>query len=251
MDLQADQRYELNEVGWWANWAGMTWLTQKAYIMRSREFKETFFNRAGFVAMEPDWPGIVSKMQSIFGQENLRPCIHVQQTDEFSALRAGLAARAYVVVDKMLVMEMRKPSFQVNPEIKVELTKKEEVKEWCEAYLQSFYGDLELLGPSLEIVRRCMKRKEINFVSAKYEESTVGTLATYKSQDVVGVYCVGTTPRFRKKGVANTMMRFANDISSDDGTLILQTMLSDGLEDFYQKMGLVKRYAKEVFSGRS
>jgi predicted GNAT family acetyltransferase len=250
LDLCVDERYELNEVGWWANWAGMTWLTQKAYIMYSGEFKEPFFNRAGFVGMESEWSGILSKMQSIFVRQNLRPCIYVQQTEEFSDLRAGLAARAYVVADKMFVMEMRRPSFQVNHEIRVGVTREEEAKEWCEAYLQSFYGDLELLTPTLEIVLRSMKRKAISFVSAKYEESVVGTLVTYRSQDVVGVYCVGTIPGFRKKGVANTMMQFANDISSDVGTMILQTMLSDGLEDLYQKMGMAKSYAKEVFMGR-
>jgi predicted GNAT family acetyltransferase len=146
-------------------------------------------------------------------------------------------------------MEMRTPTFQGNPGIAVERTKQEDAEEWCKAYLQAFYGNLELFNPTLEIIRRSMKQEGVTFVSARIEKSIVGTLVMYKKQDVFGVYCVGTVSRFRKKGVANTMMEFANDVSRDArATMILQTMLSDKVEDLYIKLGLVPVYRKEVFA---
>ena len=248
MDAGVDERYELNEIEWWAHWAEVTWLTQKTYVMQSLNFKEAFFNRAGFVGAEADWTEVISEMELVFENRNLRPCIYLPVTDDFPMLGERLVGRGYHIADRMSVMEMRKPSFQVNSEISVEVIKPVDVKKWCEAYLWSFYGDLELLSPTLEVVRKSMESRNVSFVSALHERSIVGTLAMYKSREIVGIYCVGTMPSFRKMGVANTVMRFASDISKEAGaTMILQTMLSDNVERLYLKMGLVERYGKEVY----
>jgi GNAT superfamily N-acetyltransferase len=255
LDPRADTRYELNELGWWSNWAGVAWLSPKSYVMKSEVFNEPFFNRAGFIEMEPGWAEILTKMESDFENRNLDRHIYVQDTQEFSVLRERLRKEEeYAVIDKMSVMEMRAPSFRSNPEVAVERTKQEDAEEWCEAYLQAFYGNLELFSPTLEIVRRSMKQEGATFVSARIAKSIVGTLVMYTKEGVLGIYCVGTRPRFRKKGVANTMLAFANDVSRHAGaTMILQTMLSDRVEGLYIKLGLVPVYRKEVFArqGRS
>jgi ribosomal protein S18 acetylase RimI-like enzyme len=245
----ADVRYELNELEWWSNWAGVTWISPKAYVMRSEEFSEPFFNRAGFIEMEVGrWAETVREMESIFDSHGLLPYIYVQETQDFSVLREALG-KNYAVVDKVSVMEMRSPSFQSNPDVLVERAREEDSREWCEAYLQSFYGSLELIEPTLEIVQRSMGKEGVSFVMARIGMSVAGTLVMYRKQDVLGVYCVGTVPRFRRKGVANTMLEFAQNVSRDAGaTMILQTMLSDGAEGLYIKMGLVSVYRKEIFA---
>ena len=248
MDAGVDVKYELNEIEWWAHWVEVTWLTQKTYMMQSPNFNEAFFNRAGFIAAEADWPEIIPKMEFVFEHRNLRPCVYLPVTDDFSTLGERLVARGYRITDRMSVMELRKPSFQVNPEISVEVTRPPDAKKWCEVYLRSFYGDLQLLSPTLEVVRKSMESRNVSFVSALHERSIVGTLAMYKSREIVGIFCVGTMPSFRKMGVANTVMRFASDISKEMGaTMILQTMLSDNVERLYLKMGLVASYRKEVY----
>jgi GNAT superfamily N-acetyltransferase len=244
----ASERYELNEANWWANWTSFVWLTDKAYLMRSQELNEPFFNRAGFVAAEPGWSKTLLEAESIFRAKRLRPCFFVQDTEEFTHVKKWLLSRGYVVGDTMSVMKMRRSSFHLKSEAAVELTTRGGVEEWVRAYLLSFYGNTKLLDPTLRIMRRVVRLKEATVVSAKYRGATVGTLIMHRTGSTTGVYCVGVVPRYRSRGIARGMVRFAHESSRAAGSeLILQTMLSDESEGFYTKMGFGRCYSKTVF----
>ncbi len=192
---------------------------------------------------------MISRIESVFKKLKLLPFIYVQETGEFVGLKTELVARGYVIADSMSVMEMHQPTFRVNDEIEVVTVEPAYLRQWSETYLLSFYGETGLLNFVLRIARRIAKRKEVSLVLAKHRGSIVGTLALCDSQDVIGAYCVGTVPAFRSKGVANAMIHFAYDFSRNAGRrLILQTMLSDGAEGLYVRMGLRRRYLKSVFT---
>jgi N-acetylglutamate synthase-like GNAT family acetyltransferase len=243
----ANKRYELNEANWWANWTNSVWLTRKAYLMRSRQLDEPFFNRVGFVAPESRWSETVSEAESMFRAGHIRPCFFVQDTEEFTDVREELLSRGYTVSDTMSVMEKER-SLHFKPKTAIEMTTKGGVEEWCRAYLLSFYGNTRLLDPTLRIMQRVVKLEEATVVSARYRGATVGTLIMYRRGSTTGVYCVGVVPRYRASGIAASMMGFAHESSRATGSeLILQTMLSDGSEGFYAKMGFSRCYSKSVF----
>jgi GNAT superfamily N-acetyltransferase len=58
-------------------------------------------------------------------------------------------------------------------------------------------------------------------------------------RDFLGVYCVGTLPESRGRGIATSMLRAAEDYGAKLGCryLTLQTVLSDGVTTMYIGQG--------------
>ena len=66
--------------------------------------------------------------------------------------------------------------------------------------------------------------------------------------DWMGVYCVGTVPESRRKGIANEMMRESESIAHSRGCryLTLQTIESDGVTPMYQKLGYQIQFQRDI-----
>ena len=240
---------ELNEIGWWSSWASVSWLSKYTYIMLSKEFREPFFNRAGFVTGEENTVSLVEEAESRFRDDFLDAYLYLQDTEEFASLRGSLVSKGYRIVDGMSVMEMRTPSFDVNHDLVVKVIDEDECEEWSKTYLSSFYGSLELLDPVVRIVRRTIGGKGVSFITAAFHGSTVGTSALYVSDGVAGVYCVGTVPAFRKTRVATSVVEFAHRIAQKSGSkLTLQTIHSDNVESLYMKVGFERKYTKSLLT---
>jgi GNAT superfamily N-acetyltransferase len=162
----------------------------------------------------------------------------------------GVLRRAgYRVVDSMSVLELGRPSFNTNDSIAVRAVKSSSQQDWSRAYLQSFYGDTKLLPHVKRIVKRLSGLRDVVLLEAALRGRTAGVLAVQRSKGLAGVYCVGTLPRFRRMGVAGTLITAAGRIAEEEGRrLILQTLESDRAETFYLRGGFRKLYAKKVLS---
>ncbi|MDG6996144.1 MAG: GNAT family N-acetyltransferase [Nitrososphaerota archaeon] len=66
--------------------------------------------------------------------------------------------------------------------------------------------------------------------------------------DWMGVYCVGTVPESRHKGIANEMMYMSESIALSRGCkyLTLQTIESDGVTPMYQKLGYQIQFQRDI-----
>ena len=66
--------------------------------------------------------------------------------------------------------------------------------------------------------------------------------------DWMGVYCVGTVPESRHKGIANEMMYMSESIALSRGCkyLTLQTIESDGVTPMYQKVGYQIQFERDI-----
>ena len=74
-------------------------------------------------------------------------------------------------------------------------------------------------------------------------------MAMFRTRGIVGAYCVGTVPEFRKKGVATALLARARQIATEEGrSLILQTLNSDGVLQFYLRRGFEVIYSKKVLT---
>ena len=65
----------------------------------------------------------------------------------------------------------------------------------------------------------------------------------------MGLYCLGTLPEHRDKGVATAMIKASLDISRQNGNdcIFVQTLADEGLEKFYLKLGFKQVYEKVIF----
>lgn len=244
--LSDDAGFELNEIGWWSQWADIEWLDEDTYVFFSSEFDEYFFNRAGFVRVTKNAAQSIASIEKEFRKRERVAHVLVQRG--YPRLSGLLSDKGYRITDKMIVMEMSSPSFNVNSEIELDVGSTVNLKDWAEIYLTSFYGEMELERPVLRILERISGTKETSLVLARIGRDPVGCLVLFRSEKLCGVYCVGTRPEFRRRNVASTMLEGAYRLSAREGRRpILQTMSSDSLESFYTKLGFKTAYLKDLF----
>jgi hypothetical protein len=69
-----------------------------------------------------------------------------------------------------------------------------------------------------------------------------GCAALYSKEGVIGMYCLGTVPQLRGKGVAMDILK-----SAVSKNLFLQTLGSEGLLPFYRKVGFTVACTKKIY----
>jgi len=236
---------ELNELGWWSHWARLSWLSKSCYRLSSREFREPLFNHAGFLEAKTKPNELVTLAESKYLGEGVDPAFFLQRLPEYARTRKLLLRRGYNITDRFLVLRLvgaiPKP---VGVTCRVVGTEK--LDEWCDTYLRAFYGELSLLKSVVGSVKKALEEGRTSLVLASVRRKPAGTLAIYRRRGLSGVYCVGTIPEFRGRGVATALLRRAKEVTDSGTTLTLQTFLSDSLESFYYKRGFELAYSKDV-----
>lgn len=83
-----------------------------------------------------------------------------------------------------------------------------------------------------------------------YEKSMSSCVALYEKNSVLGLYCLGTIPKMRKKGFAKSLIKFAltevNRRKLD--FLMLETYERDNLLEFYSSLGFREIFQKKIYT---
>ena len=235
---------ERNEVAWWSNWATVTWLGENTWVMTSEYFDEYFLNRGGFLECE----GVgrhIRKAEELLVKRGATPCFFVQESCKANLRRLG--AEGYLPKDGMAVMTLDDAALRVNEEVRVGKVRHRDIGEWVSAYLLSFYGNLNLSAGVTDVVRRLENTNRVTLLTGRVRGRVAGVIALSRSPGLLGVYCVGTVPEFRRIGVTATLLDSARKLASSEGRrAILQTIQSDGYERYYTERGFRKVYAKTL-----
>jgi len=239
---------ELNELGWWAHWARLSWLSKSCYRLGSREFREPLFNHAGFLRAKTKPDELVKLAESEYLGEGVDPAFFLQRLPEYAHTSNLLLNRGYTITDSFLVLRLAGAIPKRVSGVTCRMIGTEKLDAWCETYLRAFYGELSLLKSVVASVKKALGEGRTRLVLASVRRKPAGTLAIYRRRGLSGVYCVGTIPEFRERGVATALLRRAKEISDSEGTttLTLQTFSSDSLERFYYKRGFELAYSKDV-----
>jgi hypothetical protein len=249
LGLASGKDLELNEAGWWSHWSDVQWTGETSYVMLSPDFDEYFFNRAGFVDCSSGLDDVV-KIEAKFEAAG-RPPVYSVQT-ECKELAALLNSRGFTSFDEMSVMQLGQLKFKKATDLKIMQDQDIETTEWAATYALSFYGNLSLQGPVARIVHQLAEEPSVILVSGQKHGKTVGVLAASRTPGLLGVYCVGTRVENRGLGVAGSMIHEASKIASAEGRLlILQTIVSDGFEEFYARGGFHRLYLKHLMRRRT
>ena len=181
------------------------------------------------------------------------PSILVEEGRGWEKMWASLKSRGYVVRDRMLVMESlqgsRKEAYS-GSRVRVDQIgsglRGHDMQEWTRTYLNAFYGNQRFGDKVNQIMRKVVKDRKASVFLAKVGKASAGCAVMYRTVGgVAGVYCVGTAPAFREKGVAATVLKHIRGVAESEGRkLVLQTMASDDIEGFYVKQGFKFIYAK-------
>lgn len=87
------------------------------------------------------------------------------------------------------------------------------------------------------------------YIAKNPQNESVGCMLTHRAPlEYLGIYCVGTIPEMRHRGIASAMLSEAEQTAADIGCdyLTLQTITSDGVAPFYLKLGFVIEFRRVV-----
>lgn len=237
---------ELNEIGWWSHWTDVRWTGETSYVMRSSDFKEYFFNRAGCVvcgSLQDAIPGIESWLSELG-----RPaCFSLQ--DECRDASAELESLGYVTFDKMSVMQLDSPRFKAATGLTILRGREIIPADWAATYCLSFYGNARARETVSLIARRLGEESSVTLFAGERDGKVLGVLAAYRTPGLLGVYCIGTLGPHRREGVAGSLILEASKVAWAEGRLlILQTIVSDGVEEYYTRGGFHRVYQKRLMT---
>lgn len=228
---------------WWSRWARLRWHGE-GYLLTSDGLKEPFFNRAGALACRAV-AGALPWAERILRATGADSTFMLF---EGCASARRLMESGYRKTDTMAVLAAL-PSKDKGEEGGVRVAKDPDT--WVSAYLRSFYGDEELAGAVLPVVSSIGHSRASTLLESREGGETTGVLALHRTPGILGAYCVGTVPEFRKRGVATALLARAGKIASEEGrTLLLQTLASDGALPFYQHRGFQLMHSKLVLVRR-
>jgi GNAT superfamily N-acetyltransferase len=240
---------ELNEVGWWSHWGEARWISRDCYILTSRDLAEPFFNRACLLscdAMEKK----VRKVEESFRVAGLVP--HLTFFESCRSLPRMLNKEGYTLVDTMIIQKAGAQHIPENQEVTIREAGIRDVGTWTKTYLRSFYGELSLEPEVVRIVNRLAGTKEVTLLIAELDGSTSGVTALYRTPGLLGLYCLGTLPKRRGRGVARSLLGWSQEIARDEKRhLILQSLASEETEPFYSRFGFKRLYTKDMLRGNS
>lgn len=221
------------------------------YGFYSKEFPEPAFNRVVFRRAPRDPRRIVPNIVSGFERAGSTPALFIPEGSEYDPTADAAAAEGLSQSDRFLVMVLENPRIDRDEATAVKEVDSGGLKEWSLAYLEAFYGDDGLLEPVVKCVGRAFAQKENRLLLAYRGEESAGTVALHSGGGFVGVYCLGTVPAMRGKGVASSLLRVAHQQALEGRTkVILQTFEGDGVERFYLQRGFVRALTQRVFVGR-
>ena len=245
MESPSRADFELNEALWWSNWARVTWLGSSAYLLASKDFREPFFNRACILDCRRV-DATAAWAEGRLMSENARSTFTV--FDSCTKAVRRLRASGYTPVDTMNVL-LSTDSTKSATQARVTFNERPAADSWTRAYLQAFYGDQELAPLVTPIATRLLKLKAVTLLEARVGDETAGVLAIYRTAGLAGVYCVGTVPGHRRRGVAGALLSKARAVAAVEGRrLFLQSLESDGTSRYYLERGFRLLYSKKLLS---
>lgn len=158
----------------------------------------------------------------------------------------ALVASGYSKVDTMKVLVSTTPTEGAG-----EGTTTSSPERWTAAYLRAFYGGEELTRTVKPIVALLLRDRAATLLEQKVGGETAGVLALFRTPGLMGVYCVGTVPEYRKRGVATSLLAKAGRMAaSERRTLILQSLASEGATQLYLDNGFEMMYEKLILEKR-
>jgi N-acetylglutamate synthase-like GNAT family acetyltransferase len=205
--------------------------------------------------LDPDDSRIEKAIQSaksITHQFSLRTSIFLENfwpgSKRFEKIATELG---YRVTDKMEILSKavsnQKVKTQENFPVEVSFT--EDVETWTKVFMSSFFIPRSWQEELSKREKSILQMSSTKFVLATFGDLSVGCLLTYvEPADCLGIYCVGTIPSQRGKGIARQLLAFSEAYALKIGCdiLTLQTLTSDHVSPMYKKLGYITQFERDI-----
>jgi hypothetical protein len=253
-------------------------LNDSFHILANRALKDDYFlNRVilhnGIEESkrgESNILSIVPKLKEISKLQEIDVYVHID--DNLSFLKSILDKNGLRKIDTLTGLvnvvrdqksfsknEYKKQEQVVNRESCKVVSSAEEFDEWLDIYSTSFGIDIKkrtTIRTSLQ--KENFRESKLILYEQKLNDKTnnrnksrpMGCCLLFPSNDVLGLYCLGTDQKFRNMGIASSIIDFAISYANTKGYdfLGLQALHSDHTTGFYKRRYFKTVYTNAIFS---
>ena len=152
---------------------------------------------------------------------------------------------------KILSLVVNKYVIHSTKHIEIDIVDRNSLNLWIDVFCRSF----ESLNVKDEVSTIISKQfKKLTLLVAHYYLNHVkhpaGCCLLFEKNETIGLYCLGTTHDFRRKGVARELISNAVKMAknNDYNSMIVQTLTKERYEEFYKRLGFRTRYKKMLYT---
>ncbi len=231
-------KIEENEFGFVAHWGKVITLECGTLFINPNLPNDLFFDKLTNITCLSE--KMLNEALDIFQKNNMRAFVYALNDQKLEDL---LQRKKFTFYDTQHVLIKTTPmeiqNFQVH-----HIAKKDSLL-WAEIFCKS-YDCYEWFDEVNSIVRNSSSNIEY-LVDAEHNASCV---ALYEVNSILGLYCLGTLPEKRQKGLAKLLVNYAlNKVKIKNlDFLMLETYQRDDLLQFYAKLGFKKVYEKKIYT---
>ena len=172
-----------------------------------------------------------------------------KKAPQFERLAIG---QGFKISEKMEILSKNlDPKNVLPPSPGISVSETKDFEAWNRIFVSSFQIPSSWCGELISREKEIVGNESVTLFLAK-ESSRVepqGCLLSFVfPPELMGIYCVGTEPRSRGRGIARALMSFAEEKARKIGCsrMTLQTVTSDGVSPMYKKMGYVTEFDRNI-----
>jgi len=278
LDCSIIEKLKSNELEFCKNWSNKTIdLNDSFCVLSNRDLKGDYFlNRVILTNVigvsnrdERKITSVVSKLKEISKQQVIDAYVHID--DNFSSFKSILEKNGLREIDKLAglvnVVEDQK-SFSLNEfEIQKPLSKEEtyellsftdKLDDWLNVYSSAFGIDMAKRATIRAILQKenfrdskfILYKQKSDYNRNRQNLKPIGCCLLFPTNEALGVYCLGTDPRYRNRGIASSIIDYAITYAKMNGFdfIGLQALHSDRIQGFYQRRHFKKVYTNTIYS---
>ncbi len=249
-------RMETNEAAFCSIWADVVEINSHAQLfLNMRMPLDYFYNRLNlYEGAKPC--EVLRKAECRFFKRAMNCYVYVHEKN--TEIQHTLLLAGFSKIDKMDVMALEpqpdREDLARTAGLSIHRVGYLEIPIWVSLFRESF----EIPGLQTEIQRTIELHfdKLILLISAvasdEWPLDPGGCCALLADQGILGLYCLGTVPKFRGIGLTRKMMAWGLQYAAINrlDCLFLQTFESQNLFAFYSKFGFRLAYKKRVYEKR-
>jgi len=231
-------KIEENDLGFTAIWSTMKEIECGTLFINTKLPNDLFFDKLTNITCLSE--KMIDDVIEIFHKNNMRPFVYALNNQKLEEL---LLKKNFKFYDTQQVL--RKSDISDDKNFPVRHIEKKDSILWAEIFCKS-YDCYDWIDEVNRIVQDSYSQVEY-LIDEKHNASCV---ALFEKNSILGLYCLGTLPEKRKKGLAKLLINYAlNRVKSRNlDFLMLETYQRDDLLDFYSKLGFKKVYEKQVYT---
>ena len=231
-------KVEENEFGFTRIWSKITKLECGFFFSNPNLTNDLFFDKLTNITCLSE--KMIDDALVLFEKNKTQPFVYVLDNPKLEEL---LHKKNFRLYDTQHVLK-KSVSSEVKHNLVHHITKKDSLL-WAEVFCKS-YDCLDWTEEVNSIIHNSVSDIEY-LVDSDYNSSCV---ALYEKNSILGLYCLGTIPEYRKKGLAKSLIDYAlSQVSKKNlDFLMLETYARDNLLKFYSNLGFEQIYEKKIYT---